>query len=559
MMGRLNDLIPLLALLSGSATSAAVRNTASQARAAEFNNPVLWEDYPDLDVFRVGSTFYYSSSTFAYSPGAPVLKSYDLVNWTPVTHSVPTLNFGDRYNLTGGTPAGYVKGIWASTLRYRPSNDKFYWYGCVEFGKTYIWTSSGTRAGERDGEVDPADWVWEPHPPIDRCYYDSGLLIDDDDKMYIAYGNPKIEVAELSDDGLTEVSSRVVYTPPAGTTIEGSRMYKVGDAYYILVTRPADAEWVLRSTSGPFGPYEQRELVSRINGPLSNAGFAHQGGMVDTPDGRSWYYVAFMDAYPGGRIPVVAPLRWTDDGWPEVVTDAQGGWGASYPVPVDTGKTVPDDGWELDEFRGGRLSHHWEWNHNPDPARFALAGGGDEGGLVLQAATVTEDLFAARNTLTRRIRGPKSSGTFRLDVSGMRDGDRAGAVLFRDTAAYIGVWKQGDEATIVVVDGLELALSSWTTISTGKVAETGPTLSSTQDVWLRIEADITPAFGTNTARTTTFSYSVDGGKTFVRLGPAFSMSNTWQYFTGYRFGVFNFATKELGGEVKVKSFQMQPL
>ncbi|AEO57303.1 glycoside hydrolase family 43 protein [Thermothelomyces thermophilus ATCC 42464] len=558
MMGRLNDLIALLALLSGSATSAAVRNTASQARAAEFNNPVLWEDYPDLDVFRVGSTFYYSSSTFAYSPGAPVLKSYDLVNWTPVTHSVPTLNFGDRYNLTGGTPAGYVKGIWASTLRYRPSNDKFYWYGCVEFGKTYIWTSSGTRAGDRDGEVDPADWVWEPHPPIDRCYYDSGLLIDDDDKMYIAYGNPKIEVAELSDDGLTEVSSRVVYTPPAGTTIEGSRMYKVGDAYYILVTRPADAEWVLRSTSGPFGPYEQRELVSRINGPLSNAGFAHQGGMVDTPDGRSWYYVAFMDAYPGGRIPVVAPLRWTDDGWPEVVTDAQGGWGASYPVPVETGKTVPDDGWELDEFRGGRLSHHWEWNHNPDPARFALAGG-DEGGLVLQAATVTEDLFAARNTLTRRIRGPKSSGTFRLDVSRMRDGDRAGAVLFRDTAAYIGVWKQGDEATIVVVDGLELALSSWTTVSTGRVAETGPTLSSTQDVWLRIEADITPAFGTNTARTTTFSYSVDGGKTFVRLGPAFSMSNTWQYFTGYRFGVFNFATKELGGEVKVKSFQMQPL
>jgi beta-xylosidase len=59
-------------------------------RVATFNNPVLWEDYPDLDVFRVGDVFYYSSSTFAFSPGAPLLKSYDLVNWTPVSHSVPT-------------------------------------------------------------------------------------------------------------------------------------------------------------------------------------------------------------------------------------------------------------------------------------------------------------------------------------------------------------------------------------------------------------------------------------------------------------------------------------
>jgi len=549
-MGRLSGLLPLLALFGGSVTGAAV-DAGLQSRATSFNNPVLWEDYPDVDVFRIGSTFYYSSSTFAYSPGAPVLKSYDLVNWTPITHSVPTLNFGSKYNLTSGTPGAYVKGIWASTLRYRRSNDKFYWYGCVD-GKTYIWTSSGTNAGTNNGEVDASKWVWESHPAINTCYYDCGLLIDDDDKMYVSYGNPNIQVAQLSSDGLSQVSTKVVYTPPSGTTIEGSRMYKVNGTYYILVTRPADAEWVLKSTSGPLGPYTQRSLVDRISGPLSNAGFSHQGGMVDTPDGK-WYYVAFMDSYPGGRIPVVAPLKWTSDGWPQVVTDSQGHWGTSYPMPVQTTKTVPD-GTELDEFKSAPLSAHWEWNHNPDTTKFSF-----DGGLVLKTATVTGDLYGARNTLTRRIAGPKSSGTFRLDLSKMSDGDRAGAVLFRDTAAYIGVWKQGNSAQIVVVDGLALTQSSWTTASTGKTAATGPTVSNTSDVWFRIEADITPAFGTNTARTTSFSYSVDGGKTFVKLGPAFSMSNTWQYFTGYRFGVFNFATKALGGEVKVKSFQMQHL
>src|SRR5438270_296136 len=102
------------------------------SRAETFNNPVLWEDYPDLDVFRIGDVFYYSSSTFAFSPGAPVLKSYDLVNWTPVTHSVPTLNFGSKYNLDSASNRAYVKGIWASSLRYRKSNDKFYWIGCVQ-------------------------------------------------------------------------------------------------------------------------------------------------------------------------------------------------------------------------------------------------------------------------------------------------------------------------------------------------------------------------------------------------------------------------------------------
>lgn len=75
-------------------------------------------------------------------------------------------------------------------------------------------------------------------------------------------------------------------------------------------------------------------------------------------------------------------------------------------------------------------------------------------------------------------------------------------------------------------------------------------------MWLGVEADITPAFNTNQQRTATFSYSLDG-TTFTKLGPAFSMANSWQYFTGYRYGVFNHATNKLGGEVEVKSFTMQ--
>ena len=537
------QLLPLALLFSTAI--AKPRSLASRA-ATTFTNPILWEDYPDLDVFRVGDVFYYSSSTFAFSPGAPVLKSYDLVNWTPVSHSVPTLNFGTKYNLNSGTDRAYVKGIWASSLQYRPSNDAFYWVGCVEGSKTYIWTSENSGAGKANGEV--ANWNWKAKATINKCYYDCGLLVDTDDTMYVAYGNTKISVAQLSADGTTEVKSQQVYTPADGTYVEGSRMYKINGTYYIFLTKPASAEWVLKSKS-PWGPYEMKVLVNAISGPIPNAGYAHQGGIVETKD-KKWYYVAFMDSYPGGRIPVAAPLTWTSDGWPQLVTDG-GAWGKTYPIPVQTTKTVPAPV-GTDTFAGSALSHEWEWNHNPDNSKWKLSGG-----LILQTATITNDLFTARNTLTHRIIGPKSSGTFRLDPSKMKDGDRTGAVLFRDIAAYIGVYKTGDVSKIVMVNNLSLT-STWATNSPGTIAATGPTLASgSTDVWLRVTADITPAFsGTSAVRTSTFAYSLDG-KTFTQLGPALSMTNSYTFFTGYRYGVFNHATKALGGEVSVKSFTMQ--
>lgn len=300
-----------------------------------------------------------------------------------------------------------------------------------------------------------------------------------------------------------------------------------------------------------WGPYERQILIDSIAGPLPNAGNAHQGGIVSTKDGQ-WYYVAFLDAYPGGRIPVVAPLSWTEDGWPQVVR-VNNEWGKTYPIPVQTSKTVPSTT-GLDAFEGPALGPEWEWNHNPDDSAWSF-----NNGLRLCTATVTDDLFTARNTLTRRIPGPKSAGTYRIDISALQDGDRAGAVLFRDVAAYIGVHRSGNSSSLVMVSELNLG-ADWVTNSTGTVAATGPNLgANTTEVWLRIESDITPAFS-NTAdvRTTTFWYSLNG-TSFTQLGAPFKMSNTWQFFTGYRFGVFNFATQALGGEVTVKSFNLEML
>lgn len=517
-------------------------------RAATFTNPILWEDYPDLEVIRVGDVFYYTSSTFAFSPGAPVLKSYDLVNWTPVSHSVPVLNFGSSYNLTSSTDRAYVKGIWASSLRYRESTDTFYWLGCVASSKSYLWTASNSGAKANNGEV--TSWDWKAAATIDKCYYDNGLLIDDDDTIYVAYGNTNIMVAQLNKDGTAEVKSQQVYA--GGAYIEGSRMYKINKNYYIFVTKPANEEWVLKSTS-PWGPYEKKVLVASIAGPLSNAGYAHQGGIVSTKD-NNWYYIAFLDSYPSGRIPVAAPITWSSDGWPSVTTDSSGAWGKTYPFPVTTNKTVPPPT-GTDTFKDTTLSHEWEWNHNPDTTKYKLLGG-STGGLQLSTATVTSDLYTARNTLTHRIIGPKSAGTFRIDISKLADGDRTGAALFRDNMAYIGVHREGTTNKLVYVNNLTLdQANSWVTNATGTVAASANFSSTTTEIWLKVQADITPAFNTATQRTATFWYSTDGSK-YTQLGSDFKMINDWHFFTGYRYAVFNFATKALGGSVVVNSFTM---
>ena len=101
---------------------------------------------------------------------------------------------------------------------------------------------------------------------------------------------------------------------------------------------------------------------------------------------------------------------------------------------------------------------------------------------------------------------------------------------------------------MVMTDGLTMN-GSWATTGTG--VERASAGVSGGRIWLRATADIRPGSG----RTATFSYSTDG-TTFVPLGPAFVLNNQWEFFMGYRFGIFNYATSSLGGEVTVRRFDL---
>ncbi|MDG4834421.1 family 43 glycosylhydrolase [Solwaraspora sp. WMMD1047] len=500
--------------------------TTPPGNTGQFTNPAVWQDFADGEILRVGDAYYYSASTMHYSPGAPILRSYNLVDWEYAGHSVPRLDFeSGAYDMSGGR--AYVKGIWASTLNYRPSNSTYYWLGCIEFNRSYVYTATAV------------DGTWTKRSRL-PCYYDAGLMFDND-TPYVAYGNGTISVAQLNSDLSAQVRAQQVYqTPSSIGTLEGARMYKRGNYYYIWLTRPANGQYVLRSTS-PWGPYEQRQVLLDLPGPIPGGGVPHQGGIVQTQNG-DWYYMAFTDAYPGGRMPTLAPLNWSADGWPTVQT-VNGRWGVNYPRPnISTTRTVASM-IGPDTFAGPALGHRWEWNHNPDTSRYSV-----NNGLRLQTATVTNDLYNARNTVTHRTQGPISTATIELDYSTMANGDRSGLAMLRQSSAWIGVVKQNNATRVVMTDGLTMD-SNWNTTGTG-VERAGANISGGR-IWLRARADIQP--GAN--RQATFSYSTDGVN-FTPLGPAFTLNNQWQFFMGYRFGIFNYATQALGGSVTVRRFDL---
>lgn len=90
-------------------TAAAPAQGPARVTAGEYANPLIWQDFADIDIIRVGNTYCTSASTMHNSPGSPVLRSYDPVNWETAGHSAPEPCLGAKHDLNGAR--GRVAGI----------------------------------------------------------------------------------------------------------------------------------------------------------------------------------------------------------------------------------------------------------------------------------------------------------------------------------------------------------------------------------------------------------------------------------------------------------------
>jgi beta-xylosidase len=179
----------------------------------------------------------------------------------------------------------------------------------------------------------------------------------------------------------------------------------------------------------------------------------------------------------------------------------------------------------------------WQWNHNSDNRHWSLTA--RPGWLRLTAGRVDADLLHARNSLTQRTFGPQCSGTVAIDVGDMKDGDFAGLSAFQKKYGFVAAKMAGAAKSIVVVSA-----------ETDAPVEVESVPLDQKTVFLRVDCDFR-----NRADKARFYYSLDGAKWTV-IGKPLKMSYTLSHFMGYRFALFNFATKTAGGSVDFDYFRV---
>lgn len=552
-----------------------------------YRNPVINADVPDISVCKVADTYYMVSTTMHLMPGAPIMKSKDMVNWEVISYVFDRIDDGDRYNLIDGQTV-YGQGQWASSLRYH-------------MGKFYVWfTANGEPGKGFVFEADQAEGPWRlvTRPPH---MHDASLFFDEDGKRYLFTGSGSSTVVELDENfhpkkgGLNKKVVDASNDPDErGALLEGSSVIKHNGKYYIcMISMKWGAEGRVRRevcyrADNIEGPYEKKIILET---PFESYGGVGQGCLVgDDQSDQNWWALIFQDRGGIGRVPCALPVTWVE-GWPMVgeftgeINDAiaeckhDNPTGnirldrRAYRTPSDLSKRHPSVKGLIgsDEFDqlpinpdGGYhartgLNLYWQWNHNPIDEAWSLTE--RPGFMRLKTSRVVDNLNVAPNTLTQRMSAPLCSGEVKIDVSGMKDGDVCGLAAFNGDSGVLRILKKGNKLVLQLVEEKSVFVQPRNVDHDDiEVIEEVPLkikpdkADKSQFVYLKINGDFNP--GRDMA---SFSYSLDGTNwhNFSKEIPM--RFDYMRHFMGTKFAIFNYATKKAGGHVDVDYFHFEEI
>lgn len=275
--------------------------------APTFQNPVIRGFNPDPTVCVVPSptpggkpTYYLSTSTFEYFPGCAIYRSIDVINWTLIGHA---LTRQSQLNLRTVEPGA---GSWASTLRYRQDEKRWYLFNGVFhryrpgsderiFPRSfYVWTD----------DID-TDGSWSDPVYFDNPGFDQDVFWDDDGKTYLS---TTVRIAER--DPASKLKDFAIHISevhlPTGRTLtppvcirqsqygvaEGSHIMKKDGWYYLFVaeggTETGHQEWVFRSKEGVYGPWESQGKPLWYNGSDEEVQRTGHADVFEDEQGRWW-------------------------------------------------------------------------------------------------------------------------------------------------------------------------------------------------------------------------------------------------------------------------------
>ena len=525
------DVIPTEALPTASPTP----TVPAVKPVTTYTFPTVYSDIPDLDIIRVGENYYMVSTTMNMCPGAPIMKSTDLVHWEIVNYVYDTFANDSITRLENGKDM-YSRGSWAASLRYNEATGLYY----VAFNSNnhgfYIYITDDIENG-----------TWTKLYST-TGYHDPTLFFEGDAVYVISAAGEACNIQRLLLTPQLHAISRLGASQQLFTSSddwglwEGAHAYKVGEYYYIILIASPSDRWLRSAVC-----YRSKDLLSTeweekiiFQGGCGGqgAGLA-QGGIVDTQYG-DWYGFLFQDRGGVGRVPSIVSVQW-EDGWPIMGTyDEDGNFLPSYaegeatvylPTSERGNYIVAGDDFSYQE--GESLQKVWQWNHAPKDEYWSVTE--REGYLRLTTDTVVDNLFWAHNSLTQRTYGPACVSEICLQTDNLKPGDYAGISSVSDHYAMIGVLcdENGDRYIFQANDNFKTAFDTPNEIVLQK-------LEPEQSVYLRIEYNFTND-------SAMFYYSLDG-ENWGELGNpqrlSFSIDTT---FMGTRSWLFCYATKEAGG------------
>jgi alpha-N-arabinofuranosidase len=411
----------------GWAGTVAALAVSSPALAATYRNPVIPGFHPDPSVVRAGADFYLVTSTFEFFPGVPVFHSRDLVHWEPIGH---VLTRDSQLPLQKARPSG---GIYAPTIRHHA-------------GTFYMITTNVDGGGNFFVTAKDAAGPWsEPVWIRDFPGIDPSLFFDDDGKAYLTGpagggGQPRgIYQSELDvGTGRLLTPARLVWDRTGARYPEGPHLYKIRGRYYLLIAE-GGTEYghmvTIARGAGPWGPFEpcprnpiltHRETENDT--PVQGTGHAD---LVEDAVGRWWMvFLGFRIAggnqwHHLGRETYLAPVEWSEDGWPvvnggrpvglEVSTGSLPAAAPVTPLPVRTGFDAP-------------LGPEWSYLRNPVRASYAT--GSRPGWLTLHGTATSLAEAASPTWVGRRQEHMAMRAATLLDFVPGRDGEEAGLSVY---------------------------------------------------------------------------------------------------------------------------------
>jgi len=503
---------------------------AAPLPAGHYRNPILAGYYPDPSICRVGEDYYLINSSFAHFPGIPIFHSRDLVNWEQLGHVI------DRPTQLNYDGLGISRGIFAPALSH---HDGVFYVVCTmaDAGGNFLMTATNPAGPWSDpvwlnfDGIDPAlffdtdgrAWLVNNGAPAAKPLYDGhrAIWIQQFDAAAKKLIGPRTVIV----DGGVDPAKKPIW-------IEGPHVYLRDGWYYLCAaeggTSENHSEVVLRSkaVTGPYVPWDknpiltQRDLDGTVPGAVTSTGHAD---LVIGPDGGWWSVFLGCRPFGGkfyatGRETFLLPVKWTADGWPQILPP-----GERVPFIVkmpEVGRVVPNAPtsppltgnftWR-DDFSGATLSPLWVMLRQPHESWWKQA----EGHLSL---TPRRDTLAGSGQpafLGRRLQHARFESSTVLEVP-KATGVSAGLVAIQSETHhyYFGVRRTGD--------GLQLFLERHNGPD-GEVVGRA-TLSEGKQLRLRVIGE---------DKVLSFSYAVDAGPWQTLVGDADATVITTQAAGGF--------------------------